>query len=51
MLLSLPLLPEQSRIVARVEQLRRLCADLRARLGEARATQSCLAETLVEQTV
>jgi type I restriction enzyme, S subunit len=49
--IAFPPLPEQSRIVARVEQLRRLCADLRARLGEARATQSHLAETLVEQTV
>jgi type I restriction enzyme S subunit len=46
-----PPLAEQSRIVTRVEQLRRLCADLRARLGEARVTQSRLAETLVEQTV
>lgn len=49
--IALPPLAEQSRIVARVEQLRRLCADLRARLGEARATQSRLAETLVDQTV
>lgn len=49
--IALPPLAEQSRIIARVEQLRRLCADLRARLGEARATQSRLAETLVDQTV
>jgi type I restriction enzyme S subunit len=47
-LFPLPPLAEQSRIVIRVEQLRHLCADLRARLGEARATQSRLAETLVD---
>jgi type I restriction enzyme S subunit len=47
-LVPVPPLPEQSRIIARVEQLRRLCADLRARLGEARDTQSRLAETLVD---
>lgn len=43
----LPPLAEQHRIVARVEQLRRLCADLRERLQQARATQSRLADALV----
>jgi type I restriction enzyme S subunit len=43
----LPPLAEQDRIVARVEQLRRLCADLRERLQRARATQSRLADALV----
>jgi type I restriction enzyme, S subunit len=43
----LPPLTEQHRIVARVEQLRRLCADLRERLQQARATQSHLADALV----
>jgi type I restriction enzyme S subunit len=38
---------EQHRIVARVEELRRLCADLRERLQQARATQSRLADALV----
>lgn len=44
---GLPPLREQHRIVARVEQLRRLCADLRERLQQARATQSRLADALV----
>jgi len=44
---GLPPLAEQHRIVARVEQLRRLCADLRERLQQARATQSRLADALV----
>lgn len=43
----LPPLTEQHRIVARVEQLRRLCADLRESLQQARATQSRLADALV----
>lgn len=41
-------LPEQARIVARVTQLRRLCADLRQRLANGQVTQSRLAEALVE---
>jgi type I restriction enzyme S subunit len=45
--IPLPPLAEQHRIVARFEQLRRLCADLRERLQQARATQSRLAEALV----
>lgn len=45
--IPLPPLAEQHRIVARVEQLRRLCADLRERLQQARATQSRLADALV----
>ena len=43
----LPPLPEQSRIVARVTTLRRLCADLRQRLAEREAVQARLAEALV----
>ena len=48
-LISLPVPPlaEQRRIVARVEQLRRLCANLRERLQQSRTTQSQLAEALV----
>jgi len=45
--MPLPPLAEQRRIVARVEQLRRLCTDLRERLQQARATQSQLADALV----
>ena len=45
----LPPLPEQARIVARVAQLRRLCADLRQRLTQSQATRAALAEALVAQ--
>ena len=46
---ALPPLAEQSRIVARVASLRALCADLRQRLAAAQATQFQLAEALVGQ--
>jgi type I restriction enzyme S subunit len=46
--LPLPPLSEQHRIVARVAQLRRLCADLRQRLAVSRATQARLADALTE---
>lgn len=46
--IALPPLPEQSRIVTRVTALRRLCADLRQRLAEREAVQARLAEALVE---
>lgn len=45
---ALPPLVEQSRIVARVTELRRLCADLRQRLTASQTTQSHLAEALVD---
>jgi type I restriction enzyme S subunit len=45
----LPPLAEQSRIVTRVAQLRRLCADLRARLSASQSTQAQLAEALVQE--
>jgi len=44
----LPPAAEQSRIVARVEELRRLCAELRQRLSASQTTQAHLAEALVE---
>ena len=47
----LPLLAEQHRIVARVEELRALCAQLRERLTDARRTQSQLADALVARAV
>lgn len=45
---ALPPLAEQSRIVARVEELRQLCADLRRCLTASSTTQGHLAEALVE---
>ena len=47
--IPLPPLPEQSRIVTRVTQLRRLCFELRQRLAEREAVQARLAEALVQQ--
>ncbi|MDN5250489.1 restriction endonuclease subunit S [Betaproteobacteria bacterium LSUCC0117] len=44
----LPPLAEQSRIVARAEELRQLCNELRHRLNSSRTTQGHLAEALVE---
>jgi type I restriction enzyme S subunit len=46
---GLPPLAEQHRIVARVKELRQLCANLRQRLTEARQTQSRLADALVAE--
>ncbi|MBY0464251.1 MAG: restriction endonuclease subunit S, partial [Burkholderiales bacterium] len=43
----LPPLREQARIVARVEHLRRLCAELRQRLTQSQSTQATLADALV----
>ena len=48
---ALPPLAEQARIVARVTELRRLCADLRQRLSASQATQSRLAASLVESVL
>ncbi len=48
---ALPPLPEQARIVARVAQLRRLCADLRQRLAQSQTTQGRLAQAFVENAV
>ena len=45
---ALPPLAEQSRIVTRVAQLRRLCSDLRQRLSASQSTQAHLAEALVD---
>ena len=50
MLFPLPPLAEQSRIVTRVTALRRLCFELRQRLADAQATQSHLAQALVDST-
>ena len=48
---ALPPLAEQSRIVARVAELRALCAQLRDRLATTAQTRSRLAEALLEQAV
>ena len=47
LLIPLPPLAEMNRILARVESLRRLCADLRQRLSASQTTQAQLAEALV----
>ena len=47
----LPPLAEQSRIVARVAELRDLCAQLRQRLAATAQTQTRLAEALIEKAV
>ena len=46
-----PPLAEQHRIVARVEELRLLCTQLRERLSDARRTQSQLADALVAEVL
>jgi type I restriction enzyme, S subunit len=48
---ALPPLAEQSRIVTRAAQLRRLCADLRQRLTAGQSTQAHLAEALVQEVI
>ena len=47
--IPLPPFAEQFRIVTRVAQLRRLCADLRQRLTASQSTQAHLAEALVQE--
>ena len=47
-LIGLPPLAEQSRIVTRVAQLRRLCFELRQRLSTSQSTQAHLAEAVVQ---
>jgi type I restriction enzyme S subunit len=48
LIFALPPLAEQSRIVTRVAQLRRLCFELRQRLATAQSTQTHLADALVQ---
>jgi type I restriction enzyme S subunit len=51
LLIPIPPLNELTRIVTRVSQLRRLCADLRHRLTASQSTQAHLAEALVADVV
>ena len=50
-LVPLPPLPEQHRIVAKVDELMALCDALKARLADAKTTQIHLADAIVEQAV
>lgn len=49
--MPLPPLEEQTRIVTRVTQMRRICADLRQRLYRSSTTQASLADALIDQTL
>ena len=51
LLVPVPPLAEQHRIVARVEELRLLCTQLRERLSAARRTQSQLADAMVAEVL
>ena len=51
MLVSVPPLAEQHRIVAKVDELMALCDQLKARLNQARQVHEQLANALVEQAV
>lgn len=47
--IPLPSLAEQTRIIARVSELRRLCVELRQRLVASQTTKAHLAEALVDE--
>jgi len=47
----LPPLPEQHRIVAKVDELMEICDALKARLNDAQATRFQLADAIVEQAI
>ncbi len=51
MIIPLPPLPEQHRIVTKVDELMTLCEQLKTRLATAQTLQQQLAETLVQQAV
>ncbi|MCF6250170.1 MAG: restriction endonuclease subunit S [Methylococcaceae bacterium] len=51
LLLSLPPLEEQHRIVKKVDQLLSLCDTLKANLNQAQTTQTQLADAIVKQAV
>lgn len=51
LVLPIPPLDEQHRIVAKVDKLMALCDTLKARIKEAQSTQVHLADAVVEQAV
>ena len=51
MIVSVPPIHEQHRIVAKVDELMVLCETLKARLNDAQTTQVQLADAIVEQAV
>ncbi|UTV97926.1 restriction endonuclease subunit S [Marinomonas rhizomae] len=50
-IVPIPPLPEQHRIVAKVDQIMAICDQLKAQLSEAQTTQLNLADALVEQAL
>jgi len=51
LIIALPPIAEQHRIVAKVDELMALCDQLKARLNQAQTTQQQLAHAIVEQAV
>lgn len=51
MIVSVPPLPEQHRIVAKVDELMAICDQLKARLSDAQTTQLHLADAVVENAL
>ncbi|MCH7854918.1 MAG: restriction endonuclease subunit S [Proteobacteria bacterium] len=49
--IPIPPLPEQRRIVTKVDELMALCDALKARLQQAQITQTQLADAIVKQAV
>jgi type I restriction enzyme, S subunit len=51
LLIPIPLLAEQKRIVAKVDELMTLCDQLKTRLSDSQTTQIHLADAIVEQAI
>lgn len=51
MIISIPPLEEQHKIVSKVDELMLICDQIKVRLNDAQTTQLQLANTIAEQTV